>query len=164
MILSQRQPSHPAARPSSLSFYDGGAPKNVSLPNWAELLTPLLLEVDRHFRRIAREEHTLLLAEMAAVAAKADEDDQVLNVQQTAELLGVRPQTVYEWIKAGKLTSFVIGRSAIRLKRGQVLATLQAQTQPDGRRKYARRINGAAKPKSSFAPSDNPRGKEVAYA
>jgi len=114
-------------------------PPSTSLPSiWAEILTPFFAEIDRHSRRAAREEYTKLLAEQAAEAAETDRNDQVLTVEQAAALLGVRPQTVYEWIKVEKLQAFRIGR-AVRLKRGQVLAALKAQTQPDGRRKYARR-------------------------
>ena len=68
-------------------------------------------------------------------AAEPDRNDQILTRSQAADLLGMRPQTVFEWIKADKLKAFRVGR-AVRLKRGQVLAALQAQT-TDGRRKYA---------------------------
>lgn len=115
-----------------------GSPLNVPPTNWAELLTQFFVEIDRHSRQAAREEYELLLAEKAEAAAETDRNDQVLTVAQTAELLGMQPQSVYEWIKAGKLQSFKMGR-AVRLKRGQVMAALQAQTLPDGRRKYARR-------------------------
>lgn len=106
---------------------------------WPESISQLIMVLDQHFCYVAREEHTRLLAEMATAAAKADEDDQLLNVRQTAELLNIRPQTVYEWIKAGKLKSLIVGSNSIRLKRGSVMAALKAQTQADGRRKYARR-------------------------
>lgn len=106
--------------------------------DWAAVLVPLFAEIDRHSRRAAREEYALLLAEQAAEVEQADKNDQVLTVQQAADLIGVRPQTVYEWIKADKLRAHKIGRS-VRLKHGDVLAALRVQTQPDGRRKYARR-------------------------
>ncbi|MBF9239424.1 helix-turn-helix domain-containing protein [Hymenobacter sp. BT683] len=77
-------------------------------------------------------------AEKAATAAEADLNDQVLTVSEAAHLLGLRPQTVYVWAKAGKIQAFKVG-TAVRLKRGHVLAVLKQQTQPDGRRKYARR-------------------------
>ncbi|WP_158011113.1 helix-turn-helix domain-containing protein [Hymenobacter lapidarius] len=70
---------------------------------------------------------------------------------QAAQLLGLCPQTVYEWAKAEKLQAFKVGR-AVRFKRGHVLAALQQQTQPDGRRKYARRATGSpAKPATVVA-------------
>ena len=122
-------PIHPAFAGSLL---------NVPPTNWAELLTPFFAEIDRHSRQAAREEYELLLVEKAEAADEADRNDQVLTVPQAAALLGMRPQSVYEWVKAGKLQAFKMGR-AVRLKRGQVLSALQAQTQPDGRRKYARR-------------------------
>ncbi len=105
---------------------------------WPTLFTPLLEELDRYARRAAREEYELLLAEKAAAAAEADRNDQVLTVTEAAQLLGLRPQTVYEWVKAEKLQAFKVGRG-VRFKRGYVLAVLELQTQPDGRRKYARR-------------------------
>lgn len=81
------------------------------------------------------------MAEQAAAAAEADRNEEVLTVNQAAQLLGLRPQTVYEWVKAEKLPAFKVGRG-VHFKRGQVLAALQQQTQPDGHRKYARRSTG----------------------
>ena len=121
-----------------------GPALNAPLTDWAVVLTPLFAEIDRQSRRAAREEYELLLAEKAAVAVEEERNDQVLTVGQAAALLEVRPQTVYEWIKADKLKSYKVGR-AVRLKRGQVLAALQAQTKPDGRRKYARRVTNNKK-------------------
>lgn len=108
---------------------------------WPELLNQLFQEFDRHARWAAREEYELLTAEKAAAEKEADQNDQVLTVSQAATLLGLCPQTVYEWVKAEKLTYYKVG-SSIRFKRGHVLAALQLQTQPDGRRKYSRRIMG----------------------
>ena len=105
------------------------------------LLIPVFEELGRYARRVSREEHELLAAEKAAAAAEADRNDQFLSVKEAAQLLGLRPQTVYEWAKAEKLTYFKVGRH-VRFKRGHVLAALELQTQPDGRRKYARRSTG----------------------
>lgn len=116
-------------------------------PNWAELLAPLLMAIDFHTRQVIREEITLIAQEASTLAEAAEKDDEILTVQQAATLLGVQPQTAYEWIKAGKLASFTIGNRSIRLRRGAVLAALQAQCRPDGRRKYARRVSGTAKTK-----------------
>jgi excisionase family DNA binding protein len=138
MTSAPRTPNHPTvAPPAGLSI-------NASPTDWAAVLTPLFAEIDRQSRRAAREEYELLLAEKAADAVEEERNDQVLTVEQAAALLEVRPQTVYEWIKADKLKSYKVGRS-VRLKRGQVLAALQAQTKPDGRRKYARRSAGNKK-------------------
>ena len=98
-------------------------------------------ELGRYARRVSREEHELLAAEKAAAAVEAERNDQVLNVKEAAQLLSLRPQTVYEWVKAGKLIHFKVG-TRVRFKRGHVLAVLKLQTQPDGRRKYARRSAG----------------------
>ena len=106
--------------------------------DWVAVLTPLFAEIDKRSRHAAREEYAKMLAEQVAEAEEADRNDQVLTVAEAAALLGIRPQSAYMWIKDGKLQAFRIGRT-VRLKRGQVLAALQAQTQADGRRKYARR-------------------------
>jgi len=108
---------------------------------WLPLLIPVFEELGRYAHRVFREENELLAAEKAAAVAEADQNDQVLSVKEAAKLLGLRPQTVYEWVKAEKLTHFKIGRH-VRFKRGHVLAALKLQTQPDGRRKYARRTTG----------------------
>ncbi|WP_157780891.1 helix-turn-helix domain-containing protein [Hymenobacter sedentarius] len=108
---------------------------------WLNLIIPLLEELDRYARLAAREEYELLLAEKAAAAVEADQNDQVLTVNEAAQLLGLSPQTVYEWVKAGKLQGFKAGRE-VRVKRGHVLAALKLQTQPNGRRKYGRCTTG----------------------
>ena len=107
---------------------------------WPTLTTPLLEELDRYARQAAREEYKLLLAEKAA-AAEADRNDQVLTVHEAAQILGMHPYTAYAWVKAEKLQGFKVGRE-VRIKRGHVLAALELQTQPDGRRKYGRRTTG----------------------
>ncbi|WP_158010898.1 helix-turn-helix domain-containing protein [Hymenobacter lapidarius] len=110
-----------------------------------------LTQLECYIRWAAREEYELMTVEKAAAAAEADQNDQVLTVAQAAQLLGLCPQTVYEWAKAEKLQAFKVGR-AVRFKRGHVLAALQQQTQPDGRRKYARRATGSpAKPATVVA-------------
>ena len=127
-----------ATRPtySTAPAYSGPLPSTPPT-DWVAVLTPLFAEIDKRSRCAAREEYAKLLAEQADEADEADRNDQVLTVAEAAALLGIRPQSAYEWIKAGKLQSYRIGRT-VRLKRGQVLAALQAQTQPNGLRKYAR--------------------------
>lgn len=116
------------------------------LADW-EILLQFNALVEQRARIIAREEFQLLLAEHTATAAEADNNEQLITVAQAAEMLGIISQTVYEWIKAGKIPSITIGSRSVRLKRGDVLAASQARIQPNGRRKYARR-----------------QKKEVAYA
>ncbi|MBH8557923.1 helix-turn-helix domain-containing protein [Hymenobacter negativus] len=117
---------------------------NEAPSHWAPVLQLIAL-AEQRFRQIAREEHLLLAAEQIDVAAVADQNDQMLTVQQAAAVLGMKPQTVYEWIKAGKIQSCTAGSRSVRIKRGHVLAALQAHTQPDGRRKYARRSSSTPK-------------------
>ena len=140
-----------------------GSPMFGTPVNWAELASPLLAAVDIYVRFVVRNEIQALSNEAAIAVTTAEQNEQILNVQQAADVLGMRPQTVYEWIKAGKLPSLTVGGRSVRLKRGDVLAALQAHSQLDGRRKYARRINGVAKQKCSSVLG-NRNGKEVAYA
>ena len=134
-------PYHPAEfTPLTFTNQAGVQPAHL-INQWPELLTKLFQELNRHVRWAAREEYELLVAETAAATAEADRNEEVLTVNQAAQLLGLRPQTVYEWVKAEKLQAFKVGRG-VRFKRGQVLAALKQQIQPDGRRKYARRTLG----------------------
>ena len=135
-------PGHPLLPPQMVAGYTPKEP----LADW-EILFQLNALVEQRARLIAREEFELLLAKHIANTAEADSNEQLITVAQAAEMLDVIPQTVYEWIKAGKISSFTIGSRSVRLKRGDVLAALQARSQPNGRRKYARRTR-----------------KEVAYA
>ncbi|HEX8348437.1 MAG TPA: helix-turn-helix domain-containing protein [Hymenobacter sp.] len=134
-------PSHPAEfTPSSFTKYTNEGPLEL-VKQWPELLSQLFHlfhEFDRRVRWVAREEYELLAAEKAATAEEADRNEQVLTVAEAAQLLEISTQTVYEWVKAQKLTHFKLDRH-VRFKRGHVMAALKLQTQPDGRRKYARR-------------------------
>jgi excisionase family DNA binding protein len=108
------------------------------LPNkWMEMLAPLFAELEQQSRRAAREEFTRLQAEQVDASAEARRNEEPLNVKQAATLLGITPQTVWEWQKRGTLPSYRLG-NRIMFRRGEVLAALKAQTQHDGRRKYAR--------------------------
>lgn len=109
----------------------------ISPPKWAEVLTPLFEQIDQHSRRAAREEYIKLLAEQETTTAETRRNEETLTVKQAAELLGITAQTAWEWQKRKLLISYHIGRR-IFFRRGEVLAALQAQTHPDGRRKYAR--------------------------
>jgi len=80
-----------------------------------------------------------MLSEQKSTAERAQQDEKLLTVEQAANLLGIRRQTAYEWIKGGKLIACRVGKRDLRLKHGQVMATLKELIQPDGRRKYARR-------------------------
>ena len=102
-------------------------------------------------RQVAREEFHLLAAEQMAAAAEVEKNEKFLTVNQVADILGVRPQTVYEWNKANKLTALRTGKGSrtLRFKRGDVYAALHAQTQPDGRRKHARRVRVVSSQKAA---------------
>lgn len=118
---------------------------NAPLPSkWMELLAPVFAELERQSRRAAREEFARLQAEQVDASAEARRNEEPLNVKQAAALLGITPQTAWEWQKRGTLPSYRLG-NRIMFRRGEVLAALQAQTQPDGRRKYARQQIPSAK-------------------
>lgn len=70
--------------------------------------------------------------------ADAGDTEKLLTPEQTAELLGICRQTVFDWAKRGLLIAHRISRRTF-FKRGEVLAALQSQQQPTGRRKYARK-------------------------
>jgi len=116
---------------------------NASPSRWAEVLTPLFDEITRQSKQVARQEYELIVAEKDAANEEADRRDDILTVADVAKLLGISQQTTYDWVKSGKLIAYRLGR-AVRFKRGQVLAALQAQTRTDGRRKYSRRTNKKA--------------------
>ena len=50
--------------------------------------------------------------------------------REVAELLGVEPQTVYRWIRAGKLDAVKIGRWKISAEELQRLLTEGQKTKP----------------------------------
>ena len=110
---------------------------------WAEIFTPILAEFDQRSRQAAREEFAKMLSEQTMAAAEARCNEEPLNVKQAAALLGITPQTAWEWQKRNLLPSYRLGKR-IMFRRGEVLAALQAQTHPDGRRKYARQRGAGA--------------------
>lgn len=66
------------------------------------------------------------------------ESEKLLTPQQTAELLGICRQTVFDWAKRGLLLPHRLGGRTY-FKRGEVLAALKSPEKPTGRRKYARK-------------------------
>jgi hypothetical protein len=114
-------------------------PSVAPRPTGLEILALLFEEFDRRQHQTAREVCAQLLAEREAAAAEAERNEKLLDKDQTAEMLGgVAKKTVDAWRERGILPSHRIG-GRVFFKMGEVLAALQAHTQPDGRRKYARR-------------------------
>ena len=66
------------------------------------------------------------------------ESEKLLTPQQTAELLGICRQTVFDWAKRDLLLPHRLGGRTY-FKRGEVLAALKSPEKPTGRRKYARK-------------------------
>jgi excisionase family DNA binding protein len=130
---------HPSGSPRPLApTYGATIPLPAALASFGNLLAPIISELDQFARRAAREEYAKLLAETEAATAEARRNEEPLTVKQVAELLNVTPQTAWEWYKRDLLNGSKIG-GRLLFRRGDVLAALQAQTQPDGRRKYARK-------------------------
>jgi excisionase family DNA binding protein len=107
-------------------------------PRWAAILAPFFEEIHRQQTLVANEAVARALAQQVNEAAEKEKNEELLNDQQAAELLGVKRKTVFSWKQKGLLPSHRLG-GRIFYKRGEVLAALEASTQPDGRRKYARR-------------------------
>lgn len=103
-------------------------------------LAPIIAFLDQRTRQLVKEELQFLTHKEANCGSRPS-NNQLLTVQQAADMLNVKPQTVYVWIQSGRLPAHRIGSRGVRLQHSQVQATLQALTQPDGRRKYARRAN-----------------------
>lgn len=121
----------------------GLAPPNVETapftprPYVAEAFLVLLAAMDRSAKETAIEQWSRYQASQnQEVVAPAS--DELLTVEKTAELLNVVPQTIFCWRKSGILTGYRMG-NRVYFKRSEVLAALQVQSRPDGRRKYARR-------------------------
>jgi excisionase family DNA binding protein len=119
------------------SFNPGHQPP-TTIPDGAEFLTPFFNEIVRRVDRRVDEAVARALAQKASEAAETEKNAELLNDRQAAELLGVKPKTVHSWKQKGILPSYRLG-GRIFYKRGEVLAALESNTQPDGRRKYARR-------------------------
>ncbi|MCC3158649.1 helix-turn-helix domain-containing protein [Hymenobacter sp. 15J16-1T3B] len=84
----------------------------------------------------AKEQCLLIAADKAK--APVEESQELLTVEKTAAFLDVTPQTVFDWRKRGILQAYKLG-NRVYFKRSEVVAALEAQSFPDGRRKYARR-------------------------
>ena len=68
------------------------------------------------------------------------ESEKLLTPQQTAELLGICRQTVFDYAKRGLLLRHRLGGRTY-FKRGELLAALKSPEKPTGRRKYARKAH-----------------------
>lgn len=66
--------------------------------------------------------------------------EKLLGVDETAALLGICRQTVHDWKRRGLLQFHRLG-GKVYFKQSEVLAALNKQTRPDGKRKGARKSN-----------------------
>jgi hypothetical protein len=119
------------------TFNPGHQPP-TTISTGADFLAPFFDEIARRVDRRVDEAVARALAQKASEAAEKEENEELLNDQQTAEILGVKRKTVHVWKQKRLLPYHQLG-GRIFYKRGEVLAALEASTQPDGRRKYARR-------------------------
>lgn len=120
-------------RPFSVDANETGVP-NATL---GQIFDACLGQLINDVRAVVRDE---LSQQRAAPIADATAFEKLLTPEQTAELLGICRQTVFDWAKRGLLVAHRLGRRTF-FKRGEVLAALQSQQQPTGRRKYARRAH-----------------------
>lgn len=122
----------------SPSVFNRGYQPPATVPQGADFLTPLLEYFDRRVDQRVTEAVARALAQKDIEAAEQEKSEELLNDQQAAELLGVKRKTVHVWKQKGILPSHRLG-GRVFYKRGEVLAALNANTQVDGRRRYARR-------------------------
>lgn len=120
-------------RPFSVNANETGLP-NATL---GQILDTYLGQLINDVRAVVRDE---LSQQRTAPIADASDFEKLLTPEQTAELLGICRQTVFDWAKRGLLVAHRLSRRTF-FKRGEVLAALQSQQQPTGRRKYARRAH-----------------------
>ena len=119
----------------SQSFFPetpGDSPGPLAPTTWAAAFAPLLAALARHSRRAVREEYATLHAEQAAAEAEARRNEEPLSIKQAAGLLGITPQTTWEWQKRGLLPSYRLGKR-ILFRRGDVLAALYEPSRVAGR-------------------------------
>lgn len=57
-----------------------------------------------------------------------DQNDYLLRVAEAAALLGCSQASVYRWITEGRLPFVRLGRAAVRIPRGTLLAHIQGMT------------------------------------
>ena len=94
------------------------------------------------FRALIRHELSATLAPPVHSAPPADE---LLSIQEAAEMLGVTVQTVHEWKRRGLLKYHKLG-SRSYLKRADVLAALQGHQRSEKPGKGATARNGSQRP------------------
>jgi excisionase family DNA binding protein len=135
------QVSHSTATPP-LSGLIGKRLVSVAANETAPPTVTLGQILDSYFGQLINDVRAAVREEMGqqrpALAANAGDAEKLLTPEQTAELLGVCRQTVFDWAKRGLLIAHRLSRRTF-FKRGEVLSALQSQQQPTGRRKYARK-------------------------
>jgi excisionase family DNA binding protein len=132
---------HSTATPP-LSGSTGKRPFPVAANETAPPTATLGQILDSYFGQLISDVRAAVREEMGqqrpALAADTGDAEKLLTPEQTAELLGVCRQTVFDWAKRGLLIAHRLSRRTF-FKRGEVMAALQSQQQPTGRRKYARK-------------------------
>jgi excisionase family DNA binding protein len=89
--------------------------------------------------------HEFNTAAPAAPAAGTPAADELLSIQEAAEMLGVTVQTVHEWKRRGLLKYHKLG-SRSYLKRADVLAALQGHQRSKKPGKGATARKGSSRP------------------
>jgi excisionase family DNA binding protein len=52
-------------------------------------------------------------------------EDRLLKVEDVAQMLSIKPVTVYQWYKQGRLKGFKLGRKLVRFRKTEVDSFLQ---------------------------------------
>ena len=75
---------------------------------------------------------------IASAGPTASDGEKLLGVDETAALLGICRQTVHDWKRRGLLEYHRLG-GKVYFKQSEVVAALNRQTRPDGKRKGSRK-------------------------
>lgn len=102
----------------------------------AEIASTLLATL----REIVREEVRAEVKAAFAAKAEAPPADEMLTVRQAASIAGVRPETVRDWVRSGRLKALRVGKprrrgehvaASIRILRRELDAALRPRAEAD---------------------------------
>lgn len=81
-----------------------------------------------------------LIQQQVKSGPSAPDGEKLLSVDETAQLLGICRQTVHDWKRRGLLDFHRLG-GKVYFKQAEVVAALNKQVRPDGKRKGARKAS-----------------------
>ena len=103
---------------------------------FGQIIDSLLGQINDIVRAVVKQE----LSQHNAAQSPVDlvESEKLLTPQQTAGLLGICRQTVFDYVKRGLLLPHRLGGRTY-FKQGELLAALKSPEKATGRRKYTRK-------------------------